>query len=165
MLQSERTLLFKSLLKESVNILGRRYFKATVSIAPDRFIAELEKAACYIKTLELTSESAKVSFTIAGYIAKKTKKKRFICTLCHSTDESTDVSYFNNLSRGGLTVPSTSLADLINKGFALLDFYNKFIQKQCFLPARNGAIHVLFNICLAPIFCVMNIPLQQCYLL
>ena len=87
---------------------------------------------------------AEVSFTIAGYIAKKLKK-RLICTFCHLTDENTDVSYFNNLSRGGLTVPSTSLANLVNKGFALLDFYNKFIQKQCFLPARNGAIHVLLQ--------------------
>ena len=64
---------------------------------------------------------------------------------CHLTDESTDVSYFNNLSRGGLTVPSTFLADLVNKGFAILDFYNEFIQKQCFLPARNGAIHMLLQ--------------------
>ena len=163
-LQSERTLLFKSLLRESVNILGRRCSILKSSIAPDRFIAELEKAACYIKTLELTSESAEVFSTIAGYIAKKLKK-RLICTLCHLTDESTDVSYFNNLSRGGLTVPSTSLADLLNKGFALLDFYNKFIQKQCFCLLAMVQFMCCFNIWLAPIFCVMNIPLQQCYLL
>ena len=44
------------------------------SFAPDRFLAELEKAACDIETLELTFESTEVSFTIAGYIAKKLKK-------------------------------------------------------------------------------------------
>ena len=141
-LQSERTLLFKPLLKESVNIWEEDISKS--SFVPDRFIAELEKATCDIETLELISESAEVSFTIAGYIAKKLKK-RLICTLCQLTNESTDVSYFNNLSRGGLTVPSTSLADLANKDFALLDFYNEFIQKQCFLPDRNGAIHVLLQ--------------------
>ena len=63
-LQSERTLLFKSLLKESVNIWEEDISKP--SFAPDRFIAELEKAACDIETLELTSEPAEVSFTIAG---------------------------------------------------------------------------------------------------
>ena len=138
-LQSEKTLLFKSLFKESVNIWEEDISKS--SFASDRFMAELEKTADVIETLELISESAEVSFTIAGCIAKKTKK-RLICTLCHLTNESTDVSYFNNLYRGGLTVPFTSLADSVNKGFALLDLHNEFIQKQCFLPDRNGAIHV-----------------------
>ena len=75
-LQSERTLLFKSLLKESVNIWEEDISKP--SFAPDRLITELEKAACDIKTLELTSESAEVSFTIARYIAKKLKKKTYL---------------------------------------------------------------------------------------
>ena len=74
-LQSERTLLFKSLLKESVNIWEEDISKP--SFAPDRFIAEFEKATCDIETLELTSESAEVSFIIAGYIAKKLKKDLF----------------------------------------------------------------------------------------
>ena len=100
---------------------------------------------CNKKSLELTSESAEVSFTIVWCIAKKTKK-RLICTLCHLTDKTTDVSYFNDLSRGGgLTATSSSLADSVNKVFALLDFHHKCIQKQCFLPARNDLIHVLFQ--------------------
>ena len=40
------------------------------SFEPDRFMAKLEKAACDIETLELTSELAEVSLTIAGYIPK-----------------------------------------------------------------------------------------------
>ena len=146
-LQSEKRLLFKSLLKESVNIWEEDFSKP--SFVPDRFIAELEKAACDTETLELTSESTEVFFTIAGYIAKKLKK-RLICTLCHLTDESTDISYFNNLSRGGLTVPSTSLADLVNKGFVLLDFYNEFIQKQCFFACSQWC-----NSCAASIFALL----------
>ena len=59
---------------------------------------------------------------------------------CNVTEETTNLPYFYHLSRGGLTILSTSLAELVNKAFALLDFYYEFIQKQCFLPARNGAI-------------------------
>ena len=73
--QSENTLLFKSLLKESVNIWEENISKP--SFAPERFMAELEKAVCDIKTLKLTSESAEVSFPIAGYIAKKLEKALF----------------------------------------------------------------------------------------
>ena len=35
------------------------------------------------------------------------------------------------------------MADFVSKGFASLDFHHDFIQQQCFLPARDGAIRMM----------------------
>ena len=79
---------------------------------------------CNVDNHMLSPDSANVAFTIAGYIAKKLKK-RLSCDTCSNSlvESSTDCSYFLHLPRGGLTCPSVVLAELVYKRFALLDFH------------------------------------------
>ena len=83
---------------------------------------------------------------VGGYIAKKLSK-RSICNDCKSIFIATDSeniknnSYFALLSRGGLTVPSSMLADFTCSCFAVLDY--KFIEKESAVPARTVAEYIL----------------------
>ena len=73
----------------------------------------------------LTDDSNEVATTIAGYISRKLIK-RWSCIICKSCVVSEkgihfENKYFNNLSLGGLTIPSSSLAEFVSNGFAILD--------------------------------------------
>ena len=102
-----------------------------------------------ILELSLSPDSQEVAFTIAGYIAKKLAKKRFKCQQCCMymiADDNSDASenhYFNLLSRGGLMVPSSPLAEYVQGAFAILDYIDKFIEKEKCLTTRNVAEKIL----------------------
>ena len=71
----------------------------------------------------LDNDSEEVAVTIAGYIAKKLAK-RSKCSACKSLLKSSDIDidhnhYLNLLSRGGLTVPSSELAEFCTSCFAI----------------------------------------------
>ena len=72
-----------------------------------------------ILQLTFSPDSQEVAFTIAGYIAKKLTK-RFNCQQCCMyviADGNSDVAeshYFDLLSRGGLMVPSSPLAEFVH---------------------------------------------------
>ena len=80
-------------------------------------------------------DSMEVAVTIAGYIAKKLKK-RFKCLSCGQKMVSTDQDVLNNeylkkLSRGGLICPSQSLSDFICHLFSILDIISPILIKHC----------------------------------
>ena len=52
-------------------------------------------------------------------------------------------SYLTLLSRGGLTVPSSMLADFTCSCFAVLDYTSKFIEKESVVPAWTVAEYIL----------------------
>ena len=58
--------------------------------------------------------------TIAGYIAKKLIKHSN-CKSCLVSEKDTHLEnkYFNNLSLGGLTIPSSSLTEFVSNGFVI----------------------------------------------
>ena len=111
---------------------------------PDRFIEVLICEDCDVDSLTLSPESTEVGYTVAGYIAKKIKN-RLSCSTCNSNiiTDSTDCSYFLNLSRGGLTCPSSCFSEFVCKGFALLDFLDSFIRQQNFISTRKRALCTL----------------------
>ena len=114
------------------------------SHAPEMFNIELESVTCDIKTTRLSPETAKVEFTTAGYIAKKLNK-RVLRLSCELIQQFTDTVYLNHLFRGGLTIPSSSLADFVCKDSAIMDFNDDFVQKQVPISvfARDGAVCML----------------------
>ena len=51
--------------------------------------------------------------------------------------------YLNLLSRGGLTVPTSFLADSTCYCFAVLDYADRYIQKHSSVNVRKGANYIL----------------------
>ena len=145
-LQSENALLCRSLLKERINFWNEDLSINTDS-TEENFIQVLLSQECNVDNLVLSPDSAEVAFTIAGYIAK-ILKKRLSCNTCSNNlvENSTDCSYFLHLSRGGLTYPSAVLAELVCKGFALLDFHDSCIISQSYLSTRHGALCMLSRV-------------------
>ena len=82
-----------------------------------------------ISECSLDDKSSEVATSIAGYVAKKLKK-RSKCSQCQTNlsvrdaDVSED-SYLSLLSRGGLFVPSKRLSDFVCHSFAILDLLEK----------------------------------------
>ena len=51
--------------------------------------------------------------------------------------------YFDNLSRGGLTIPSSSLAEFVSNGFAILDS----ADEKCTAFEPGFYTNLLLNMC------------------
>ena len=141
-LLSENILLCRSLLKERINIWEEDL--RMNSSNPEKFMEALICKDCNVEALELSTDSAEVGFIIAGYIAKKLKK-RLSCTTCNDSfiGSSTESPYFHHLSRGRLTAPSPSLNNFVCKTFALLDFHDRWICQQSYVSTREGALCML----------------------
>ena len=142
-MQSENALLCRSLLKERIDFWNQD-LSINIDSTEENFIQVLLSQECNDDNLVLSPDSAEVAFTIAGYIAKKLKK-RLSCNTCSNNlvESSTDCSYFLHLFRGGLTCPSAVLAELVCKEFALLDFHDSCIISQSYLSTRHGALCML----------------------
>ena len=97
-----------------------------------------------MQSLSLDEDSTEVSYTIAGYVAKKLIK-RLKCTDCQSSlvGVDTDMPYFHQLSRGGLTIPSWGLANIFCTGFVILDAADRGILQHPEVQARDSAEYVL----------------------
>ena len=110
---------------------------------PDRFTEALICEYCDVDSLTLSPESTEVGFNVAGYIAKKIKKRLSWSTYnSNIISDSTDCSYFLHLSNEGLTCPSC-FSEFVCRGFALLDFLDSFICQENFISTREGALCTL----------------------
>ena len=83
--------------------------------------------SCSPENVYLSEDSREVSCHIAGYIAKKLKKRFGSCCTQFLiagpiTNKSPDYPYIKILSRGALTVISLHLANYVSTAFAILDF-------------------------------------------
>ena len=92
-------------------ILGKKIVKENPNV--DELINIVSEHETEIFELSLSPESEEGALTITGYVAKKLLK-RSDCNDCKENmvgDENDDVpEYFQLLSRGGLTIPSVSMA-------------------------------------------------------
>jgi hypothetical protein len=144
-LMSERILKCRSLLKEDINIWEER-LKTDLNLESD-IIDIVSDHESSIYDLSLSPDSKEVAITIAGYIAKKLLK-RFKCHQCRlcmigNTNDLAANHYLNLLSRGGLIVPSSELAEFVEGAFAILDYTDEFIQKEKCLTTRDAAERIL----------------------
>ena len=139
---SERILACRSLLKEDVDFwlenLSPNVDDCWLSNLSDLIIEE----ESHLYEATLTDGGEEVATTVVGYIGKRLVK-RSNCEICKTTlicpkDTEFQNNYFNLLSRGGLTVPSPSLAEFVTSSFAILDFVDGKLAKQPSVPTRKA---------------------------
>ena len=147
-LTSEIFLKCRSLLKENVNIWDENLNQNT-DTTESNLIDTVCKHESEIFELSLSPDTHEVAFTIAGYVAKKLRKRskcKQCCLYLINNEDDDDVPenhYLKLLSRGGLTVPSSPLAEFVLGAFAILDFTDKFIEKEKILGTRDAAEKIL----------------------
>ena len=130
-LNSERILSCRSLIKESINFWEENLLPdshPSLTILDELF----DNRSDEIMDTSLDHNSEEVAITIAGYVAKKLSK-RSKCENCKSYLKAGDHdlennSYLSLLSRGGLFVPSKQLAEFVCSVFAILDFIENEIS-------------------------------------
>ena len=144
---SERILACRSLLKEDVNFwlenLSPSADECWLNNLQDLFSEE----ESHLYEATLTDGGEEVATTIAGYIGKRLVK-RSNCTICKATlicpkDTEFQNDYFNLLSRGGLTIPSPSLAELVSSSFAISDHIDAKLATLPSVPTRKAAEIIL----------------------
>ena len=131
--RSEKILSYNSLLKEDINVWENNLAPVKdITAIVSEISSLIEKNEIDLHDACLTDDSSEVAVVVAGYIAKKLKE-RSKCRECKlgltCNIQYGDQSYFNLLSRGGLTKPPQDLADLVIKAFAILDSIASIIMK------------------------------------
>ena len=146
MLNSERILQCRSLPKENVNIWDDDV-APVVAHTLGAFINFIEKEDSHLYEAALTDDSNEIATTIVEYIAEKLIKRSscIICKFCLVSEKSIhfENKYFDNLSRGGLTIPSSSVAEFVSNGFAILDSADEKITAFDSVSTRTAAEYVL----------------------
>ena len=119
----------KSLLKENLNLWE-------LDVSPEGDILNIIENVEFqndFEEIDLDDDSKEVATYIAGYITKKLLKKS-TCELCRKTlsddQVSVGIEYTNLLSRGGLRLPTNSLATDVCRSFAKLDIAKKRLLLQ-----------------------------------
>lgn len=142
---SEKIAAISSLLKESID-----FWKFPIQQDHDdaamtsNFKVELDKVNEDMDACVLDTDGEQVAAVIAGYTARKLfgKNKCDDCKqLCKASDDEKhrpENSYLNNLSRGGLFVPSFGLRKYVSKCFAIIDVCHDIIIHSP-LPERTAA--------------------------
>ena len=143
---SERILKCRSLLKENINIWDED-LKPQQKNENSSLLDVLSGYDSEIYDLCLSADSREVAYSIAGYVVKKILK-RFDCGICSGLMIGNDTEikenhYLNLLSRGGLIIPSTQIAEFICSCFAILDFADNFIEKHKHSTTRKAAEIIL----------------------
>ena len=150
---SERILSCRALLKENVDFWLE-------NLAPElnenekmvKFSASIAENDSYLQEAELTTDGEEVATTVAGYIGKKLTERSKCpeCKICIVSPKGStfDNIYFNHLSRGGLTIPSPSLAEFAVNAFAILDAVEEKIGAFPQIPTLEAADFVLKKYCI-----------------
>ena len=147
-MNSERILSCRSLIKEDINF-WKEDISAKKHVDTKVIDEKLENRRNEIVDCNLNDSSSEVATTIAGYVAKKLKKRSKcaqcqICLSAHDADVNND-SYLTLLSRGGLFVPSKVLSEYVCHCFAIIDHLEKEILSMSGEAnrVRDVALYVL----------------------
>ena len=125
-------------------------FEKLEQLLEENFVATEE-------TTTFTNESEEVSLFIAGYVAKQLHTKTH-CDVCATrfsgcaADVATG-SYFDILTRGGLTIPSLELSQYVSQCLGVLNYTDKRVLQQCpNLPSRAAGQFILRYHCANVLF-------------
>ena len=128
-------------MKEDIDFWNESALVTNPSLNFEKLEQLLEENFVATEETTLTNESEEVSFFIAGYVAKQLHTKTQ-CDICASrisgcaADVATG-SYFDILTRSGLTIPSLELSQYVSQCFAVLNYTDKRVLQQCpNLPSR-----------------------------
>ena len=129
-LNSERILSCRSLIKKNIN-----FWEENIQVDEDENVASVldelfDNRSEEIIESVLDNHSTEVAITISGYVARKlTKRSKFEeckTSLIACDNDIENDSYLSLLSRGGLFVPSKSLAEFVCTSLAILDYGHVF---------------------------------------
>ena len=157
-LNSEKIVLLKSLLKENIC-----FWEGVRNNISNDNIYNMEAIKQHVTNMEneiqesvLSTESEEVAVYISGYITKKLIKC-FNCEDCKIlllSDKSTiAVGYIKMLNRGGLLIPSSGVCSYSIKCFAILDVIHDVLIKHVPNNIKNSAEHLLSEYSPLPEFC------------
>ena len=116
-------------MKEDINFWNDSALVTNPSLNFEKREQLLEENFVATEESTITNESEKVSFFITGYVAKQLHTKTH-CDVCASrfsgcaADVATG-SYFDILTRGGLTIPSLELSQYVSQCRAVLNYTDK----------------------------------------
>ena len=156
---SEKILMCKSLIKYNLNFWDTELKLQQTRYGEDfrDFKATVSESSASIQEATLSPESEEVAFVVASFVAKRLIDKND-CQVCKSSiagdTEERPRHYFNLLSRGGLTVPSSGLTEHVVNSFAVLDAVEDLIQNYPSILCRLAAEEILQNF--------FNIPFIGC---
>ena len=147
-INSEKILSLKSLLKANINFSEEDIFKENSVL--EEFVKlriDIVRIENELQEYTLSKDSEDVAVMIAGYIARKIRKK-IECDICKENivatrHDQTQDNYIKLLSRGGLLTPSTKLANYVCRSFAILDMTGDMIIKHVPNSVRDAGNHIL----------------------
>ena len=123
---SEKIIKTKSLLKVDLDIDSVKVDNHSDDETTSRMLSHTEVASCSLEHLSLSDESREVAVYIAGFIAKKLRKRLGNCCKEHFpgnlVPENSDFSHLQILLREGLTILSISLVNYMCTAFTILDY-------------------------------------------
>ena len=125
----------RSLVKEDINFWEENIYQTFENSIFENIMQDITLLSTEMLECQLSEDSMEVAVTIAGYVAKKLKK-RFGCQICDQKMVSIDQDVLNNeylkiLSRGGLICPSQPLSDFICYLISILDIILPILIKHC----------------------------------
>ena len=114
----------------------------------ETLLHHVDLSCCSDDMVTLSEDSREVRIYIAGYVAKKLKKRFGDCCnrllTGYSGVENPDFLYVQILSRRGLTIPSTNLVNYVCTAFTVLEFVDDLMTKSG-LPVRKVEDHALIH--------------------
>ena len=154
---SEKILLCCSLVKEDIDFWNESALVTTPALNFEKLEQLFEENFVATEETTLTNESEEVSFFIAGYVAKQLRTKTHCDVYATRFSEcAADVatgSYFDILTRGGMTIPSLELSQYVSLCFAVLIYTDKRVLQQCpNLPSRAAGQFILRYHCANVLF-------------
>ena len=144
-MNSEKIILLKSLLKENVDFEAEDINDVPIDNM-EEITRNLKNMENEIQESALSQESEEVSVYITGYIIKKLLK-RFGCNDCKylllSEENAIEDKYIKLLNRGGLLIPSSNVCLYSSKCFAILEVIFDVLLKYAPNDIRNCAAYFL----------------------
>ena len=150
-LNTERIIACRSLMKAGIN-----FWEDSEDLRPThedsaanegKAIADIQSNSVAIEECHLSASSTEVATTISGYIAKEIKDRSkcnaCLTLLCSNEVDIENNHYLNLLSRGGLTVPSSRLAELTCSSFAILDFISPILRTNDVTNVERVSLQIL----------------------
>ena len=147
---TENILKCTSLLKAGIQFWDERALRNTIEDSAYKvFCDEVDAVVNELCEVCLSPDTFEVSYVVAGYIVRKILKRLQCpeCASCLVAQKPSHSSYFNELSRGGLTIPSDNFAQFVSTSFAVLDASSEIILRHA-IPTKCAAVYVLKTVLL-----------------
>ena len=142
---SEKIIKLRTLLKDDIDISNIMDSNVEHDENIETLLHHVDLSRCSDEMVTLFEDSREVGIYIARYVAKERLKERFgdCCNGLLTGDsgsENSHFSYFQILSRGGLTILSTNLVNYVCTAFAVLELVDNLITNLVYLCVKRQSM-------------------------